>query len=408
MQEIFTQIETAWPAIRDFLLGHGLVIGITIASAFLLTLVLRWVTAGLAKSKVKKKIDDPETYRERRNLIIYAARVVLRTIIWAVAAVIILVTFKNILTQPVVGKTESGAAITLGDWLAGPGLTAGLFIVGAAILSWLVNFFTHNVVEIKAAEATAEEEEKAQRKQTILHSLRVLVTVVIWVLGGLMALTGLGINITAILAGLGVVGVAVGFGAQSLIKDILGGIFIVLEDHMRLGDVVHIGDVVGTVEKITLRITVLRDIEGHYITIPNGEIKVVENLTPDWSRAIVKVGVGYGSNIDTVVKALHSAADDLRTDEALGPYIMDDPIIKAIDNFGDSALDVAMWIKCNPGQQWEIGRIARRYIKTRFDEAGIEIPFPQITLTVGKGEAELLAALKSKTKPVNQKKRARK
>jgi len=393
MQEVFTQIEAAWPTIQDFLLGPGLVAGIAVGSAFLLNLILRWVVGGIKKSKVRKEVADTESYRQRRNRIVHAAKVVLRTVFWSIAGVIILTQVPHIL-----GYTESEKAAEFGVWLVGPGMRVALYIVASGLLSWLVNYFSHKVVEIKAAQATAEEEEKAQRRETILHSLRVLITVIIWVIGGLMVLTELGIKVGAIIAGLGVVGLAVGFGAQSLIKDILGGIFIVLEDHMRLGDVVHIGDVTGTVEKITLRITVLRDIEGHIITIPNGEIKIVENLTPDWSRAIVKVGVGYDSNIDTVIKALHAAADDLEADENLGKHLIDEPIIKAIDNFGDSTLDVALWVKCNPGQQWDIGRIARRYIKTRFDEAGIEIPFPQITLTVGKGEAELLAAMKSRSK----------
>ncbi|MBN2380993.1 mechanosensitive ion channel family protein [candidate division WOR-3 bacterium] len=397
MQEIFTQIEAAWPAIREFLLGPGLVIGITVGSAFLLTLVLRWVTSGLSKSKVRKKVEDTESYRQRRNRIIHAVKVALRTVIWTVAGIIILFQISPMFADIVVGQTKEGKDILLARWLIGPGLRIVLYVVAAGLLAWLVNFFSQKVVDLSAKKKESYVEKKTQRRETILHSLRVLVTVIIWVIAGLMVFTELGVKVGAIIAGLGVIGIAVGFGAQSLIKDVLGGIFIILEDQMRLGDVVKIGDVTGTVEKMTLRITVLRDIKGHYITIPNGEIKIVEDLTPDWSRAIVKVGVGYGSNIDAVVKALHAAAEDLKADKKMSKYLLDEPVIKAIDDFGDSALDVALWIKCNPGQQWDVGRIARRYIKTRFDEAGIEIPFPQITLTVGKGEAKLLAALKSGT-----------
>lgn len=394
LQEFFARIAVAWPVVEDLLLGPGLTIAIAVGSALVLVWILRLVTRGLSKTKVKKKVRDIEDYRQRRNRVIHAVKVVLGTVFWTVAGTIVLTQVRRLLAY-----TESEQAVEFGTWLMGPGLRVAVYMVGTGLLAWLVNFFTHKVVKIEAAEETVEGEEKAQRQQTILHSLRVLVTVIIWVLGGLMILTELGVKVGAIIAGLGVVGIAVGFGAQNLIRDILGGIFLIIEDQIRLGDVVRIGDAKGTVEKMTLRVTVIRGLNGYLFTIPNGEIKIVENMTRDWSRAVVKIGVGYNAKIDDVIEALREAMDDLKADESLSKYIMEEPQIKAINDFADSSLEVAAWIKCNPGQQWELGRKARRYIKTRFDEAGIEIPFPQITLTLGQGEAELLAAFKRGKQP---------
>ncbi len=385
MNEIFRSLAAVWPGMRDILLGPVLVSTIAVGGAILLIIVTRIIAGAINRSKVRRPVADEDDFKLRRKRIVYAVRISIRTTLWAVAGAIILAQVQRIL-----GYTENEKLIEFGKWLAGPGIRIAVTVVLAGLLVWLVNYFSRKVVSISALEETAEEEEKAQRRQTIMHSLRVVINVIIWVLAGLMVLTELGVKVGAIIAGLGVVGVAVGFGAQNLVKDILGGIFIVLEDQMRLGDVVKLGDVTGTVEKISLRTTVIRSLSGHLITVPNGEIKLVENMTHDWSRAIVKVGVGYGSDIDAVISALKLAADDLKSDEELGKHLMDTPLLKAIDNFGDSALDVAMWIKCNPGQQWEVGRIARRYIKERFDAAGIEIPFPQVALTLGQDEAALL------------------
>jgi len=373
---IFSSIAAAWPNIKDILLGPVLITGIAVGGAIILSLTARIVAGIIKKSKAPKKIEDGQAYVQKRNRIVYAIRIIVQAVLWTVAGVVILTQVQRIL-----GYTEEDKIIEFGKWLTSSGMRIVITIIAAGLLSWLVNYFSHKVVDLSARKKEHYEEEKAQRRQTILHSLRVVVNVIIWTLAGLMVLTELGVKVGAIIAGLGVVGIAVGFGAQNLIKDILGGFFIVLEDQMRLGDVVKVGGVTGTVEKMTLRITVIRSITGHYITVPNGEINIVENMTPDWSRAIVKVGVGYGSDIEKVVNALREAAEDLKADEDLGKFLLEEPMIKAIDNFGDSALDVALWIKCNPGQQWDIGRIARRYIKQRFDEAGIEIPFPQITLS---------------------------
>jgi small-conductance mechanosensitive channel len=285
------------------------------------------------------------------------------------------------------------------DWLLSTGLRIGITLIIAIVVTWLVSFLIKRALR-RTEKATAPEEiARAKRLKTVLSALRLLAGVVIWVIAGITILGQLEISIGPILAGLGVIGVAVGFGAQNLVRDFLGGIFLIVENQLRVGDIVRIGDAMGTVEAMSLRITQVRGLDGHLFTIPNGEIKMVENMTFKWSRAIVKVGVGYGSDIAKVIEALEKAAKDIKDDEELGRYVMETPLIKAIDDFAASSLDVALWIKTRPAEQWDVGRKARRYIKQRFDEAGIEIPFPQITLTLGAKEAELLAAFKSKKGP---------
>lgn len=277
-------------------------------------------------------------------------------------------------------------------WLLSTGIQIAITLVIGVLLTWLVGFLIKRALRRTEAAETPEAIARAKRLKTVLGALRLLAGVVIWVIAGITILGQLEISIGPILAGLGVVGIAVGFGAQNLVRDFLGGIFIIVENQLRVGDVVRIGDAMGTVEALSLRITQVRGLNGHLFTVPNGEIKMVENMTFKWSRAIVKVGVAYRSNIEKVIEALHKAIEDLKSDETVGPYLIDTPEIKAIDDFAASSLDVALWIKTRPAQQWDVGRTARRYIKARFDEAGIEIPFPQITLTLGPKEAELLAS----------------
>jgi len=277
-------------------------------------------------------------------------------------------------------------------WLLSTGIQIAITLVIAVVVTWLVGFLIKRALRRTEKAKAPEEIARAKRLKTVLGALRLLAGVVIWVIAGITILGQLEISIGPILAGLGVVGIAVGFGAQNLVRDFLGGIFIIVENQLRVGDIVRIGDAMGTVEALSLRITQVRGLNGHLFTVPNGEIKMVENMTFKWSRAIVKVGVAYRSNIEKVIEALHKAIEDLKSDETVGPYLIDTPQIKAIDDFAASSLDVALWIKTRPAQQWDVGRTARRYIKARFDEAGIEIPFPQITLTLGPKEAELLAS----------------
>ncbi len=189
----------------------------------------------------------------------------------------------------------------------------------------------------------------------------------------------LNIQITPILASAGVLGIVIGFGAQSLIKDIINGLFILFEQQYQVDDIVTIGDSSGVVERVSLRTTVLRDLEGVVHYIPNGEIKAVGNRTQGWARALIEVGVHYSENIDKVVVVLEEVFDELLKDKKYRKFIIERPTILGnggVDDLADSAVMFKIICKVVPPNQWDIARQLRKRIKDKFDEKGIEIPFP--------------------------------
>ena len=206
-----------------------------------------------------------------------------------------------------------------------------------------------------------------------------LIIVIAVVAAALIAADEIGINVTPLLAGAGVAGVVIGFGAQSLIKDLINGVFILLEQWFQIGDIVTIGNTSGTVERLNLRTTVIRDIEGTVHYIPNGEITKLSNQTQLWSRAVVEVGVHYSEDTDRVVKVLEDVFEDLVNDKNYKKVILERPVILGdggISELGDSAVVFKIICKVKPGEQWTIARQMRKRIKDKFDEIGIEIPYP--------------------------------
>ena len=206
-----------------------------------------------------------------------------------------------------------------------------------------------------------------------------LIIVIAVVAAALIMAEEIGINVTPLLAGAGVAGVVIGFGAQSLIKDLINGVFILLEQWFQIGDIVTIGNTSGTVERLNLRTTVIRDIEGTVHYIPNGEITKLSNQTQLWSRAVVEVGVHYSEDTDRVVKVLEDVFEDLVNDKNYKKVILERPVILGdggISELGDSAVVFKIICKVKPGEQWTIARQMRKRIKDKFDEIGIEIPYP--------------------------------
>jgi small-conductance mechanosensitive channel len=228
------------------------------------------------------------------------------------------------------------------------------------------------------------------RAKTLLPIIRNIVVAIFVVMFGLVLLSELGINVTPLLAGAGVLGVAIGFGAQSMVKDFLTGFTIILEDLVRVGDVVNLAGVAGSVERITLRKIQLRDYSGVVYTIPYSEIKTIQNLTKDFSYYVMDVSVAYDTSIDQVIDVLRQVDEDLRKDDAFSFMIMEPLEIAGLDKFADSAVVIRCRIKTLPIRQWVVGREFNRRMKRAFDENGIEIPFPQRTINV-RGPAEVLA-----------------
>ncbi len=218
-----------------------------------------------------------------------------------------------------------------------------------------------------------------KRTFTLNSVISNLIIVVSSVIAILIIADQIGIKVTPLLAGAGVAGVVIGFGAQSLIKDLINGTFILVEQWYQVNDIVTIGDTSGVVERFNLRTTVLRDLEGTLHFIPNGEITKLSNRTHTWSRALIEVGVHYKENIDRVVHVLEEVFSEMVKDKNYKDFILERPEILGdggVNELGDSAVKFTIICKVKPGQQWTIGRQLRKRIKDKFDKVGIEIPYP--------------------------------
>ena len=203
-----------------------------------------------------------------------------------------------------------------------------------------------------------------------------LIKVVVWLIAVFMILGTLGINLGPLVAG---AGIALGFGAQSIVKDFLSGILMLVEDQFGIGDVIDVGEASGVVESLSLRTTRLRSIDGTVWHVPNGEIRRVGNMSQGWSRSVIDVGIGYGSDIDTSLAIMKGVAEGMSNEETWNTKLLEKPELLGVQELGDSSVVLRMWVVTEPAAQWDVSRELRRRIKYAFDAAGIEIPFPQMT-----------------------------
>ena len=222
------------------------------------------------------------------------------------------------------------------------------------------------------------------RIQTLGRVFRYIAAVVIWLLTGMLVLGELGISVAPVLATAGVAGLAIGFGAQSLVKDYFTGFFLLLEDQIRQGDVVDFGSQSGVVEEVTLRYVWLRNFDGHVFFVPNGEIKVVKNMTRDFAQAVIRVGIAYREEVDEAFEVMKEVGKEMREDPVFGPNLAADLEIIGVDEWGDSSVNLICRLKVVPPiQQWSIRREFLRRLKHAYDARGIEIPFPHLTVYAG-------------------------
>jgi small conductance mechanosensitive channel len=213
--------------------------------------------------------------------------------------------------------------------------------------------------------------------RTVSTATTAAIRVLVWSLAVVYMLSRVGLDITPLVASASVLGIAVAFGAQALIKDFFSGFFILLENQFTVGDIITVGGVGGVVERISLRVTVLRDLEGVVHYIPNGSIAQVSNKTQGWSRVVTEVSVSYREDPDRVAAVLREVLLEMAQDATWRSSIIEEPVVAGVENISERSVDVRIMIKTRPGKQWEVAREARRRIKKRFDELGIEIPFPQ-------------------------------
>lgn len=218
--------------------------------------------------------------------------------------------------------------------------------------------------------------ELERRVRTLQELATQVIAVVLIIIAALTVLGVFNVNIGPAVAGLGVVGIAVGLGAQALIRDWLAGVFIILENQFSVGDVVSVGDTAGLVEDFSLRRTVLRDLDGTLHTVPNGSITVASNLTRGWARVNLDVSVAYDTDIDHATRVLNKIGQELVADEAWGAKLLEPPSVARVNALGDSSVDIKVLGQVRPGQQWAVTGELRKRILAEFAAAGIEIPFP--------------------------------
>lgn len=238
--------------------------------------------------------------------------------------------------------------------------------------------------------------EAVKRAETLIRLLRQAVVILMWVMAILVILREMGFEIMPVLASAGIVGLAVGFGAQNLVRDVIAGFFIILENQVRVGDVAIVNGTGGLVERINFRTLVLRDLSGVVHVFPNGTIDTLSNMTREWSAFVFDIGVAYKEDTDRVVDVMRGVGEELKGDGYFGNLMLDTPEIFGVDAFADSAVMIKGRIRTRPIKQWEVGREFHRRIKKAFDREGIEIPFPHRSIYFGEASGPVLAQLVGK------------
>lgn len=216
-----------------------------------------------------------------------------------------------------------------------------------------------------------------KREDTLITVFEGILKALIWFIAIFMIVAEFGVNIGPLLAGAGVVGLAIGFGAQYIIRDFFTGLFIILENQYRVGDVVCVDNICGTVEDINLRMTILRDVDGAVHHIPNGEIKIATNKTKGFARVNLIIGVAYDTDVDKVKRIVNEVGEGMAKDRTWKDKIIKAPEFVRVDNFGPSSVDIKISGEVQPQEQWDVMGELRQRIKNAFDKEGIEIPFPQ-------------------------------
>jgi small conductance mechanosensitive channel len=273
------------------------------------------------------------------------------------------------------------------QWLMGPGLRLVIIATSAYLIARTAHFLIESLQIFLASRDAGQTDrlERRKRVDTIGQLLRVVATLLVGGVAILMALSIFSVDIRPILTGAGIAGLAVGFGAQNLVRDVIAGFFLILENQVRLGDVVSINGKSGLVEAIRLRTIMLRGLDGTVHIIPNGVITELSNMTKDFSYAVLDVGVAYKENVDAVVDVLKGVAAELQADPVHGPSILEPLEVLGVDALAESSVVLKIRMKTVPIQQWNVGRELRRRIKIAFDARGIEIPFPHVSVHVGEG-----------------------
>jgi small conductance mechanosensitive channel len=370
-----TPITTLLPAIAGALLAAAVV-----------WLVLRGATRAIDRLALRMEREGP-----LEEGTIFAKRLtkfVRSTLSFVVVLVAGVVMLRGVRFRGIPLSTEELVA-----WLMGPGLRLVVIAISAYLVTRIVHFLVDSLqIFLVSRDATSTGLlERKKRVDTLGQLLRVVATLLVAGVATLMALSLFNVDIRPILTGAGIAGLAVGFGAQNLVRDVIAGFFLILEDQVRLGDVVSINGKSGLVEAIRLRTIALRGHDGTVHIIPNGVITELSNMTKDFSYAVLDLGIPYEEDVDAVVDVLQSIASDLRADPVHGPNILEALEVLGVESFTEMSVLLRVRIKTVPIQQWNVAREFRRRIKVAFEARGIVFPSRNLTVRL-EGSTPRLAA----------------
>jgi moderate conductance mechanosensitive channel len=357
-------------AVMIWVQQHALQVGVIIALTVIAWLVVGWLTTWLERRFLGEKT-DVSTHKLVRTL----AKVTR----WVINAAILLVAIVLILRE--FGVHTDLFLLAIQSWVIHNGIRLAITVVIAYLALHFSGFLSTRMLALLQRDSSDPEIRK--RADTLSAVVNWVLRTGILIVAIMMSLDALGLQIGPMIAAAGIVGLAIGFGAQSLVQDVISGFFILLEDQVRVGDVVQLNDRGGLVERITLRTIILRDQAGSVHYVRNGKVDIVTNMTKDYSRYVFDVGVAYRENVDEVIEVLKGIDEGLRADPDYKDDILQPLEILGLDRFTDSAVVIRARTTTKPIKQWRVGREFNRRLKMKFDELGIEIPFPHLTVYPG-------------------------
>ncbi len=275
---------------------------------------------------------------------------------------------------------------TTTDWLASKGLDILVIILLAVGAYYLLTFVTRKLTRRMQQLDEEEDSQFDLRIETLRRLVNTTATVIIVTVALVTILSEIGIDVGPLLASVGVASLALGLGAQSLVKDAISGFFITAEGQYQVGDVIELQGVAGTVEDLTLRSTQIRDLQGFLHFVPNGEIRIVTNRTRDWSRALIDLGIGYDDDVALAERTLQEIADLARQDPVVGPVLLEEPTVTGIEGLEDWQVRLRVMVKTLPNEQWGVQRFYRQKIKELFPERGLTLPSPRQEVVLIQGQ----------------------
>jgi moderate conductance mechanosensitive channel len=349
---------------------HALQVGLIVVLTLVAWIGVGWFTAWLQRRFLPEDTDE-SGHKLARSLAKVTCWVINVAIVLVAAAFLLRVL--GVRTDPILARVR--------DWTMTNGLQLVLTLFVAYVALRFSGFVSTRLLSLLQRDKT--DLEAAKRAGTLSAVVNWAMRTGILIVAIMMSLSALGLDVAPMIAAAGIVGLAIGFGAQNLVQDVISGFFILLEDQVRVGDVVQLNDKGGLVERITLRTIILRDLAGSVHYVRNGKIDIVTNMTKDYSRYVFDVGVAYRENVDEVIEVLKQIDAGLREDPEFKDDILQPIEILGLDKFADSALIIKARTTTKPIKQWRVGREFNRRLKMKFDELGIEIPFPHLTLYPG-------------------------